>query len=46
MANYLVIGKNGTLGKEFEKLLEKQAICLDRSELDITDVSAVNEKIN
>lgn len=46
MANYLVIGKNGTLGKEFEKLLEKQAICLDSSELDITDVSAVHEKIN
>lgn len=46
MANYLVIGKNGTLGMEFEKLLEKQAICLDSSELDITNVSAVHEKIN
>jgi dTDP-4-dehydrorhamnose reductase len=46
MTNFLVIGKNGTLGSEFEKLLDKQAICLDSSELDITDELAVHEKIN
>ncbi len=43
MAKYLVIGKNGTLGREFEKLLGDEAKCLDRTDLNITDESAVIE---
>lgn len=38
---YLIIGNQGTLGSEFERLLGDQAICVDREGLDITNPDAV-----
>ena len=45
MIKYLVIGSTGTLGNEFRKLLNDQAIYLDRVQLDISSEKSVLEKV-
>jgi dTDP-4-dehydrorhamnose reductase len=49
MNKILIVGKNGTLGSEFQRLLsaDKSKTCryVDRAELDITDASAVEKLV-
>ncbi|NPA53343.1 MAG: NAD(P)-dependent oxidoreductase, partial [Aquificae bacterium] len=38
---YLIFGKNGQLGKEFLKKLDKKAVGIDHNQCDISDLSTV-----
>lgn len=46
MSKYLVIGKSGTLGTEFQRLLGENATYAGHHDLDITDEAAVAEYIS
>ncbi len=46
MTKYLIIGKDGTLGSEFQRMLGNQAVYLGIEDLDITNESKVLEKIS
>ncbi len=45
MIKYLIVGKNGTLGSEYMRLLGSEAIGLDKSDFDITNQELVYQKI-